>query len=482
MVPDRVPMSILTFVLLMVLLGRLAGAATPTGTSGAGPVATAVPPPTGDPLDGARYGFAIDGDDEWLFVSRDGEAVGGTPAAGAVRVLRRTPEGRWTHVQRLTAPTPWADARFGMAIAFDGESGRLVVGAPFDGGNGSQAGAAFVFERSGDAWQFRQRIHGAGGDAGDWFGISAAIDGDRVVVGARRAEGAAGMIGAAYVFERNSFAWIQRARLEAADPQDDSDFGHAVAMHGDVIAVGAHGRDQVRGGVHVFEVVDGSWTETQFLRPSVVGPQDWFGVAVDAGPDRILVGARRFDVGGVSRTGAGWVYDRGAGGVWEESAMLVAPNPDQGGELGSKVSLDGDQAVLGAWLETTLDGNTGAVHLFQRSEGSPEVWTHRRRHVAPVVGANASIGHDVLVHDGIVHAGSFQEDVDAVGDGRVWRFEPIARCQADLDGDGTVTMDDLIRFLGGRTLRGPTIDFDRDGDIDLDDLTDYVRAWKRGCD
>jgi hypothetical protein len=83
------------------------------------------------------------------------------------------------------------------------------------------------------------------------FGLSVAIAGDTMVVGAplessnatgvngNEANNGAGASGAAYVFIRNGGTWTQQAYLKASNTNTSDQFGTVVAIDGDTIVVGA---------------------------------------------------------------------------------------------------------------------------------------------------------------------------------------------------------------------------------------------------
>ena len=86
-----------------------------------------------------------------------------------------------------------------------------------------------------------------GGADNDEFGYSVAVysdeeDGDTVVVGAHQHDVNGNVnAGAAYVFTRGSSGWVQRARLSAEDGTNNDEFGISVAVDGDTVVVGAYG-------------------------------------------------------------------------------------------------------------------------------------------------------------------------------------------------------------------------------------------------
>src|SRR5205814_1608421 len=136
------------------------------------------------------------------------------------------------------------------------------------GVNGNQAdnsasgsGAAYVFVRSGTTWSQQAYLKASNAEAGDQFGVSVALSGDTLVVGAtsedsnatgvngNQADNSAGWSGAAYVFVRSGTAWSQQAYLKASNAGAGDVFGYSLALSGDTLAVGAFGEASSATGV-----------------------------------------------------------------------------------------------------------------------------------------------------------------------------------------------------------------------------------------
>ncbi|HET7924325.1 MAG TPA: hypothetical protein VFL30_05465, partial [Rhodanobacteraceae bacterium] len=143
---------------------------------------------------------------------------------GAAYVFQRS-SGVWSETQKLVASDGAANDWFGQSVAFDGDT--IVIGAPqyLDFGNG----AAYVFTRSGDTWSESQKLTADDGVGRDQFGISVAVDGGDVLVGAY---GVAFYTGAAYAFVESSGSWAQAQKLVASDAAQNADFGVSVALDG----------------------------------------------------------------------------------------------------------------------------------------------------------------------------------------------------------------------------------------------------------
>lgn len=85
--------------------------------------------------------------------------------------------------QKLVASDGVSDDRFGTAIAI--HMNTVVVAAVLDNNEkGADAGAVYVYVHYGVAWSEIQKLLAADGSAGDWFGVSVAVHWDVIVVGA----------------------------------------------------------------------------------------------------------------------------------------------------------------------------------------------------------------------------------------------------------------------------------------------------------
>src|SRR6266540_2641401 len=225
----------------------------------------------------ARMTAPEDGGEVWLEVD-DREAV--WPV---------TIDPTFTQHQKLEASDPAAFDGFGFSVAISGET--VVVGALFDdGAAGLQQGSAYVFARSGGVWTQQQKLLASDAAAGDAFGESVAISGETVVVGAQFDDDVAGdNQGSAYVFARSDGVWSQQQKLLASDAAAGDSFGVSVAISGETVVVGAPfdagAAGNSQGSAYVFARSGGVWSQQQKLEASdaALGDQFGFSVAVSAG-------------------------------------------------------------------------------------------------------------------------------------------------------------------------------------------------------
>src|SRR5262249_12475652 len=128
----------------------------------------------------------------------------------------------------------------------------------------SNAGAVYVFTRSGSLWNLQAYIKASNTEAGDSFGASVALaaDGSILAVGAPLEDSSATGInnsqangatdsGAVYVFARSGSVWAQQAYVKASNTGAGDEFGFSVALSPDglTLAAGAIAEDSAATGV-----------------------------------------------------------------------------------------------------------------------------------------------------------------------------------------------------------------------------------------
>lgn len=156
----------------------------------------------------------------------DGNQADDTAAnSGAVYVFVRTGTV-WRQQAYLKASNTGADDRFGVAVALSADGNTLLVGATGEDGNAigiggdaadnsaNNSGAAYLFVRAGTGWVQRAYVKAPNTDAGDVFGLSAAVSADgssfavaalfeasaATGIGGDRADDSAAIAGAVFLF------------------------------------------------------------------------------------------------------------------------------------------------------------------------------------------------------------------------------------------------------------------------------------------
>jgi uncharacterized repeat protein (TIGR01451 family) len=291
--------------------------------------------------------------------------------AGAITPCEQGADGTWTCGTELTPGDGRKGDEFGRSAAIDGD--WLAVGAPFASGSG----VVYLFHRNGEgsAWVQTSKITASDARLGDQFGLTLALSGDTLIVGAPNQVGNAGSLsGAVYVFHRDGNVWTQEQKLAASDAAPFDNFGFSLAIDGTRIVVGAPFHDDAgrsSGEAYVFEWTGTTWSQTAKLTAGDAAAGDEFGSAVAASGDRLVVAARADDVAGKVDAGSAWVFERGDTG-WPPAAHLLGAAA--GDRFGAGVSISGDRLLIGALLHDGSGAESGAAYLYQRMQAATPHW------------------------------------------------------------------------------------------------------------
>ena len=350
-------------------------------------------------LDWFGWSVALSADGQTLAVGTTGE----DNIAGAVFVISRT-ETNWEQQAYVKASNNGLDDRFGNSVALSADGNTLAVGAinedsaakGIDGDQGDttlEAGAVYVFRRTGAIWEQQAYVKASNTDGGDGFGFSVALsaDGDTLAVGASgedcstsgingdQADDTAGESGAVYVFSRSESTWEQQAYIKASNVLPGANFGESVALSADgrTLAVGASGEDLQIGAVYVFSRTDTTWEQQAHLIASNAVLWGGFGwsVALSADGHTLAVGTEN----GVVGSGTVYLFSRNKD-TWQEQANVQAANSSRWFGRSVALSADGNILAVGAYGDASAAigiggdqtdisaGYAGAVYLFRKTE------------------------------------------------------------------------------------------------------------------
>jgi hypothetical protein len=368
-------------------------------------------------------------------------------------------------VAYLKASNPTMYAHFGEGGALPGHTGNTVsisadgstiaVGAPHEasaatGINGNQkdesasnAGAVYVYARSGSGWTQQAYVKASNTGSGDYFGSSVDLsaDGNTMAVAAHweasaatgingnQADNSIPQAGAVYIFTRSGDRWTQQAYIKASNTGekqsgegetlvgggDGDQFGFSLSLSadGNTLAVGAVGEDSTAAGingnqsdnsavsagaVYVFRRTGSSWAQQAYIKPQTpanLAAGDLFGFSLGLSADGNTLAVGVYDEAGGSRgvngpvdnmrggSGAAYVFTR-SGASWAQQAYLKTSISEGGDSWGVSLSLsdDGNTLALGSVDEDCTatgvnppgcdsdqkaDVSTGAVAVFSRA-------------------------------------------------------------------------------------------------------------------
>ena len=365
--------------------------------------------------------------------------------SGAVYVFTRN-DSEWTQQAYLTASNTdapvWEGDEFGGSISLSADGKTLAVGAQMEDSNATgvngnqndntadQAGAVYVFVRTGSDWSQQAYIKASNAERDDWFGHSVSLnaDGNTLAVGAwledsdatgingDQSDNSEGQSGAVYVFTRNGSEWSQQAYLKASNSGESDYFGWSISLSedGNTLAVGSDQESSSAtgingnqsdnsaahsGAVYVFIRNGDTWSQQAYIKASNTGAIVYFAYSISLSADgnTLAVGAiqESSSATGINgnqsdnsaaRSGAVYVFIRN-GDTWSQQAYIKASNTGTNDNFGHSVSLsaDGNTLAVGAPSEDSnaiginadqndnsasgLYGAAGAAYVFTRTVG-----------------------------------------------------------------------------------------------------------------
>jgi hypothetical protein len=400
-------------------------------------------------------------------------------SAGAVYVFARR-GNTVTQQAYIKASNPMPSANFGSSVVLSRDGNTMAVAAYYEssaatGVNGNQddrsipeAGAVYVFTRSGNNWSQQAYLKasntgtaasGEGVAEGDQFGYAIALsaDGNTLAVGAigedsnatgingDQTDNSANQSGAAYIFSRRGTSWSQQAYVKSTMTRPNILFGYSIGIsgNGDTVAVAEYDADRGKGALYVLVRQGDVWAHQARIQAENGEPQDSLGYSLAISEDGNTVAAGAADedclTPGINppgceadqalntSAGAAYVFVRN-GTTWSQQAFLKASNPGKEDWFGVRIAIsgDGNTVAVGAPNEdsaaTGINGNqdddsaqeAGAVYVYTRSGTT---WVQQAYVKSSNTGAGDEFGSSIaLSRDGkTLLVGARGEDSGAKG-------------------------------------------------------------------
>jgi len=331
----------------------------------------------------------------------------------------------WSQRAKLTASDGAANDRFGWSVSVSGDT--ALVGAYLDDDKGNDSGSAYLFARSGSTWSQQAKLTASDGALKDYFGTSVSVSGGTALVGARQDDDRGSGSGSAYLFVRSGSAWSQQVKLTASDGAANDRFGGSVSLNGDTALVGAHNDDDRgsdSGSAYLFARSGSTWGQQAKLTASDGATSDYFGSTVSVSGGNALVGARQDDDRG-SDSGSAYLFAR-SGSTWSQQAKLTASDGAMSDDFGSTVSLSGDTALVGAWMDDDRGSSSGSAYQFVRGGGT---WSQQAKLTASDGVGGDFFGFSVSVSGYTALVGAIGDDDKGNNSGSVFLFNTREDCQ-----------------------------------------------------
>jgi|ERR1022692_961213 hypothetical protein len=271
--------------------------------------------------------------------------------------------GDWQQLVKLVSSAGNPTFFFGNSAGISGDT-VVISASPGD----LSAIAGWVFVKSAQGWANTVPVGGLKLPGSIVFMTYAAIDGDTVVIGAPSLD--PGSPSYAYVFVKPATGWTNMTPTAVLTPSDSMDgyFGESISVRGDTIAVGDPGFESSPGSVYVYTKPAGGWanmTQTAKLTASDGMINDNLGQSVSVHGTTIAAGApqnEEYDLAGKA-----YVFVQPAGG-WTsmtQTAELTVPAAPEGSDIGTSIYAN-DSWVLAGAPSFGNSGFSGSAYIFSK--------------------------------------------------------------------------------------------------------------------
>ncbi len=286
-------------------------------------------------------------------------APGSYDDTGLAYIFRR--EGNtWTQEATLIASDSTKGHGFGRYVSISGD--YVIVGAPW---NHENPGSAYIFRREGSTWSEEARLIASDGEWGDEFGTSVSISGDYTVIGAPGDNNDNGInAGSAYIFKRDGNTWIQEVKLIQSDNTEDY-FGTSAAIDEDYIIIGAKEYNKYGlsfgGSANIYKHNGDNWVQEAKLTAKNLMPSNYLDFDVTISNNHAVIGAIWANDNPIACSVT--VYSRN-GSAWTKQTNLNTIDSSQNDYFGFSVSISDNNVIVGAPLGDGIRVDSGSAYIF----------------------------------------------------------------------------------------------------------------------
>ena len=365
----------------------------------------------------SKFGGSVSLYEDRILVGAWGEDVSGEIDQGAAYLFDW--DGvQWNETAKLTGEDSNEGDRFGWSVSVYGD--RAIIGAPHHTMDGFlHEGGAFLFEWDATTWSQTGQWYNSNGYPGDQFGYSVSMEGNRALIGEpfHNFYGIEGH-GIAHLIEWTGTAWTGVAVLVPEDGQEGDNFGHSVALDGELLVIGARGDDVMgvsdAGSAYLFEFQGTGWFERAQVYENNPGDTHYFGSSVAISNRRIFAGVEQgdkvlADITQVDGSGTGYVFQLED---HVEGTALTASDGDVGDNFGYSISLHNDRAIVGAFSDYVNPFLVGGAAYIYEWDGT--AWSETQKIGSSIPGRHSYFGLDVAMYGDRALVAARDED-DFVG-------------------------------------------------------------------
>lgn len=298
----------------------------------------------------------------------------------------------WEFTQKIMAPTPALNSRFGTKIDIFGNI--MAISEPYERNGG--AVYIYVLDTCSQTWEFEQKIQPTDISRNDDFGLSIALNGNSILIGSPRDDDRGTDTGSAYMFSRLNGFWLPLEKFVPNQASRLDRIGTAVDLSNLFAAIGSpgHDYDATEGGAPAIRDAGRIYT--------YINQYEYYEIFGEDGPlDGIFV----------SESGLasfiGWVpFDR-------IGTRNVALNSDG---IGSTLAISGYDIIAGAPRADLFGVDTGAAYLYRSTFFSDDLLGAPGEKIIFLDEPEGSYRlYDVLSHPNPQRNDLFAHDLDLTG-------------------------------------------------------------------
>ncbi len=258
----------------------------------------------------------------------------------------------------------------GSSVAMSNDGSRLVIGAPYNDGNGADSGHVRVYDWNGNAWQqVGSDISGEAVVDYSAHAVAMSADGNRLIISGIENDGNGVNSGHVRVYDWSGFDWQQvGADIDGEAEGDLFSSAVAISSDGSRIAVSAQKNDGGgvdSGHVRIYDWSNGAWQQVGGdIDGEIADDQSGWSLSLSNDGGRLVIGAPYNDGNGTD-SGHVRVYDWN-GSVWQQVGLDI-DGEAAGDESGYSVAMSGDgsRLVIGAPYNDGNGTDSGHVRVYQ---------------------------------------------------------------------------------------------------------------------
>ena len=331
-----------------------------SGPSPLTPVATLMNP---TPYRNDHFGIAVAISGTRIIVGAYGDNTAGWIQSGSAYVYDLASATPTIPIAVLSNPSPANNDNFGKSVGISGT--RVVIGVHADDTGATDSGIAYVYDIVSSTPLIPvATLNNPSPSAGDNFGNAVAISGTRLIVGA---SGDNSSNGSVFAYDLSSSTPTFPMILSNPGAFASLRFGISTAISGARVVVGATNGNNGNGGAYVYNFIGLTPNlPIATLSNPVQGATDYFGNSVAISGVKIVVGAYGDDTG-LANSGKAYIYDFDGSTQTTPAFHLYNPTPGLGDNFGSSVAISGLNVAIGSPGDDTAFTDKGYAYVYSPS-------------------------------------------------------------------------------------------------------------------